>query len=126
MKSFWYSFKGCIVYNLLTLKLNVMKRVIFVIGATLLTGSLIAGANGVVNKAGSKTVLVQDDPKKEKVDVDQLPQAIKNTLAGDDYKGWTIESAYLVKGEKEYYQITLKQDHNSKTVNLDKDGNTMM
>jgi len=103
-----------------------MKRVFFALGALLLTGSLFAGVNEIVNKSDDIAVSIQVDSPKEKITVDQLPQAVKKALAGDDYKDWTIDTVYLVKGDKEYYQIALKKDTNTKTVNFDKDGNVVM
>lgn len=59
--------------------------------------------------------------------MDQLPQAVKNTLAGDDYKGWTIDAAYkVVKDGNEFYKIKLTKDSDTKMVKLDKDGKVVL
>ncbi len=100
-----------------------MKKLIFVIGSVLLTGSLLTGLNVKANsRINAVYVSAQDEAKKEKITEDKLPQPVKDVLAGNDYKGWKTDAIYLVKGEKEYYEITLKLNTDTKTVKLDKEG----
>jgi len=100
-----------------------MKKVIFVIGSMLLTGSLFTGLDVAANNSTNATyATVQDDSKKEKITEDKLPQPVKDVLAGNDYKGWKVDVINLVKGVKEYYEITLKMNTETKTVKLDKEG----
>ncbi len=105
-----------------------MKKVVYLVGAMLLSGSLMVGASEIINKNVMATVSLQDDDtKKEKVEVDQLPQAVKNTLEGDDYKGWTIDSAYKVnKDGNEFYKVKLTKGSDTKVVKLDKDGKVVL
>ncbi|MCE7058465.1 hypothetical protein [Dyadobacter sp. CY343] len=62
----------------------------------------------------------------EKVAVrpEDLPEAVKSTLASDDYAEWKVSSAYIVKRDNnaQYYEINLKKGEESLTVNLDKYG----
>ena len=103
-----------------------MKRTIFALGAVLLTGTLMAGVNETATKGTNVAISAQVDANKVKITEDQLPQAIKTTLAKDDYKDWKVDTAYFYKGDKEYYQVVLKKDTETKTVNFDKDGNVVM
>lgn len=93
-----------------------MKRIVFALGAMLFTGYLMA--NGTVKE--STIVVAQADTIKEKISEDQLPAAVKTTLAKDEYKDWKVDAVYLYK--KEYYQVVLKKDMDTRTVNFDKDG----
>lgn len=103
-----------------------MKKMIFAIGAMLLTGTMISGVNGMVNENTSTMIAAQVDTNKEKITEDQLPQAVKDKLAKDEYKDWKVDAAYSYKGDKEYYQVVLKKGTDTKTVNLDKDGNVVL
>jgi hypothetical protein len=53
-----------------------------------------------------------------------LPDAVKQTLASDDYKGWTPSSAFLVAKEgKEFYEVKLtKEGSEANKVKFGKDG----
>ena len=58
---------------------------------------------------------------------EDLPAAVKTTLAGDEYKDWQIVTAYLVKKDGlETYKINLMKDKETKLVKLDKDGKVVV
>jgi len=59
--------------------------------------------------------------EKVKIKKEELPDAVKTALAGNDYKGWQIAEAYQWK-EAGTYEIELKNGDQKKTVKLDKDG----
>lgn len=103
-----------------------MKRTIFALGVVLLTGTLMAAVNETATKGTTIAISAQVDANKVKITEDQLPQPVKTTLAKDDYKDWKVDAAYFYKGDKEYYQVVLKKDTETKTVNFDKDGNVVM
>jgi hypothetical protein len=102
-----------------------MKRFVNVVVVIFVLGSsffMVQGASSFkLNKYASTTSLQQDEIK-TKITEDELPQAIKDTLAGAAYNEWTITSAYFLKGVSEYYQIELKKGDQTQTVNLDKQG----
>jgi hypothetical protein len=56
--------------------------------------------------------------------IEELPAAVKATLASPSLKAWTPIEAFLVKGAdgKEYYAINIKKENESGSVQLDKDG----
>src|SRR4051794_22866752 len=54
----------------------------------------------------------------------ELPDAVKQTLGTEDYKGWTPSSAFLVaKAGQEYYEVKLtKEGSEANKVKISKDG----
>jgi hypothetical protein len=93
----------------------------------------------------------QDD--REKINSRDLPDAVKRSLEGTEYRGWLINSAYKMKGAtagdlnqdstssqsdstavtkpeteaftSEVFVVELKNGAQTKTVRFDKDGNTL-
>jgi hypothetical protein len=93
----------------------------------------------------------QDD--REKINSRDLPDAVKRSLEGTEYRGWLINSAYKMKGTTsgdlnqdstlnqsdstavtkpetealtgEVFVVELKNGAQTKTVRFDKDGNTL-
>lgn len=55
---------------------------------------------------------------------EDLPEAVKTTMAGNMYADWKITSAYLVTREdnSQYYEINIKKEAETAVVNLDKYG----
>lgn len=87
---------------------------------------------------------------RERIQTTDLPDAVKKSLEGQEYRGWLINGAYKAKGssegdmgqtetetdaetqtetetesgtEEEVYIIELKNGAETKTVKFDKDGN---
>ena len=97
-----------------------MKKII-VMAAALFSLSYMAVAEvsrNENNNSGIESVYQSD---KVKISVEELPQAVKDTLALS-YKEWKVGDVYKVSGTNEYYSIELKKDSETKTVNLDKEG----
>ena len=67
------------------------------------------------------TTITQDDSK-AKIDPATLPDPVKATLAGDTYKDWQINGAWIVKADPLYYTVELKKDGKTTTVNIDATG----
>ena len=66
--------------------------------------------------------------KEDKVAVkpENLPDGIKKTIKGEDFSGWTVKKAFLVKeGETEYYELQVAKGSESARVKLDKNGNNV-
>lgn len=63
---------------------------------------------------------IQDE--KRLVNVNALPEAVKNTLSGEAYAGWVVTAAFLVKGAAEYYEIELKRGEETTTLRLNHNG----
>ena len=62
----------------------------------------------------------------EKVAVkpEDLPEAVKTTLASDAYAGLQVVSAFLITKEdnSQFFEISLKKGEETLKLNLDKDG----
>jgi len=99
-----------------------MKKIILACAAV---AFITAGFTAKAISTNTPVAVVEDDNKTQ-VDPAALPDAVKTTLAGDAYKGWTVSSAWLVKSANtEYYEIQLSKDNQKNTVKLDKDGKTV-
>lgn len=94
--------------------------------------AVITGAFGIQKDfmpVADIIVLDKEDDKKTEVKYADLPQAVKDALNSDDYRGWVVdETAYHIRkkdGKGEYYKITLRKpaSDETKTIKLDKDGN---
>jgi len=100
-----------------------MKRIIMsaLVLASLATVTFAKDGKNTQTPAAATTAT---DDNKTKIDPATLPDPVKATLAGDQYKGWTISNAWLVKADPApYYSIELTKDNQTNTVNIDKDGN---
>lgn len=64
------------------------------------------------------------DQEKVAVKPEDLPEAIKTTINGDEFKGWTVVSAFLVTApdKTQYYELNVKNGDETARVKLDKDG----
>ena len=94
-------------------KLIIASIALFLIATTSVNAQTTAPAPTATEKA---------QPEKAPVKVEELPEAVKTAIAGDDYKGWDVKSAYVIKGEKEYYEISFVKGTEITVVNFDKDG----
>jgi hypothetical protein len=92
-----------------------MKKVIL----SLLVLVFVSGS--VAHAALTNTVVSVYQEDKVKIQEDTLPEAVKKTLKGAEYKGWTVSAAYLIKSADQY-EIELKKGAETKTVKLDKEG----
>ena len=96
-----------------------MKKII-------LSTMILAAAGFATATANVQThaVVAFQQEEKKAVKAEELPDAVKGALAGDDYKEWKLEKAFHVKPATgtEHYEIELKKGEETKTVKLDKDG----
>lgn len=96
-----------------------MKKLMLSMAFLAIAGTVTVYANNTQDVA-----IVKFQDEKKPVKVEELPDAVKSTLAGDEYKEWMAEEAFHVKPAtgSEHYEIKLKKGEESKTVKLDKDG----
>jgi len=99
-----------------------MKKLIvaaFSLGTLFFSATVTAGntSNTVIS------VNVNED-ERQAVKAEELPEAIKKTLTGEEYKGYTISEATLVKtaDATSHYEVSLAKDKETKLVKIDKDG----
>lgn len=92
-----------------------MKKLLIVVGIVS-AGMLTTQAKEVVNIHENTFVLAdttqQDSVKRTKVEINELPEAVKTTLQSEHYQGWAVISAFFVeqKDVNPFYEITLKKD----------------
>lgn len=74
-----------------------------------------------------EVVAQQDSVKRTMIEPASLPDAVINTLMGDDFSGWVIVSAYFVEPVEasSFYEVTVKKEdeEESRVINLDASGN---
>ncbi len=85
----------------------IMKKVLYVAAIFAAFGVNMASAsNATVNNMNLTVSVVNQDPYKA-IEVDELPQAVKDALA-KDYKEMTIKAAYVKETEEaKTYKVTL-------------------
>ena len=94
----------------------------------ILSAAFLAFAGFAANASEASTkkieiVTVQDSVVKTPIKLEELPEAIQNTLKTDPYKEWTATAAFKVKdGTKEYYQVDVKKEEQIGSLKFDKDG----
>lgn len=98
------------------------------------------------------STMAQDDQDREKINSRDLPDAVKRSLEGTEYRGWLVNAAYKSKGvngtmssdstsssqsadstsvstpgayAQEVFVVELKNGAQTKTVRFDKDGNKL-
>ena len=85
-----------------------------------LTATTVYAANNKVNTVISVNL---SDEEKTAVKPEELPEPIKKTLAGEEYKGWLVKEASLVKTATEsHYEVSLNNEKETKTVKFNKEG----
>lgn len=98
-----------------------MKKIILT-SATLLFFFAAATAQTEIASATAvaKTETVTQD-KKTEIKYEELPQAVKTTLAGDAYKGWEVTKVWHNE-TKDNYELQVKNATETKTLTFNKDG----
>lgn len=95
-----------------------MKKVT-IIAALFICAAGVINANAENVSRRSEVIAKYDE--KVKIKKEELPEAVRTALAGNDYKGWEITEAYKYK-EAGTFEVELKNGEEKKTVKLDKDG----
>lgn len=74
-----------------------------------------------VNNTTTEVIVQQE---KTAVKLEELPDAVKTALSGDEYATWTPTAAFIVTPEEgaKYYEVSLKHEDQVKVVNLGEDG----
>ncbi len=62
---------------------------------------------------------------KTEVAIQELPEAVLNTLSGEEYQEWTPTTSYVVvdETETEVYAVELQKEEETKSVMFDAQGN---
>ena len=100
-----------------------MKKLIIAVAAVALTGISFAAVNTNTEAITNQVRIMEEEQDKTPVKAEELPEAVKKVLSSDAYAGTTIKQAFLVQGEKAYYEVELvKEDASTMTVMLDEQG----
>lgn len=99
-----------------------MKNLI--LGAAIFAFAGLSTVKASENKVQVNVTVQQDSTTKTAVQLNDLPDAVKATLASDKYKDWTPSAAYLVTdaNKAEYYLVEVKKGNESASVKIGKDG----
>ncbi|MCW5909901.1 MAG: hypothetical protein KIT62_02445 [Cyclobacteriaceae bacterium] len=93
-----------------------MKKVVAILSLV-----LFAGAMQTTYASVNPIVVVELQDELVKITTDELPDAVKQTLASADYQGWAVEEAYHNK-TKDHYELKVKNEVETKTLKFSKDG----
>ncbi|HCZ35471.1 MAG TPA: hypothetical protein DHV26_06035 [Cytophagales bacterium] len=93
-----------------------MKKVVAIFSLVLL-----AGVMQTAFAVNSPTVVMELQDELVKITTDELPDAVKQTLASADYQGWAVEEAYHNK-TKDHYELKVKKEAETKNLKFSKDG----
>lgn len=76
-----------------------------------------------INHTAPVVSLLSDD-EKTALKPEELPEPVKKTLAADEYKGWTVQTAALVKSATaSHYEVQVANDKKeTKTLKFDNQG----
>lgn len=93
-----------------------MKKVVAILSLV-----LFAGAMQTTFAVTPSVVAIELQDELVKITTDELPDAVKQTLASADYQGWAVEEAYHNK-TKDHYELKVKKEAETKTLKFGKDG----
>ena len=97
-----------------------MKKGIFTVAA-FAAGLTFASAQTIAPAQETTKPSTVQAVEKVKIKPEELPEAIKTTLKGDDYKGWTAYTAYH-DTVKNIYEVEIRKGSETKSLKFDADG----
>jgi hypothetical protein len=101
------------------MKKVILSASILVLGAIAANAQTAAPATPAPVKETAAAVKAEEPSLK----LEELPEAVRKTLATDEFKGMEFVSAKLVKAEAgEFYGISLKQADKTVVIKLSKEG----
>lgn len=61
------------------------------------------------------------------VEINDLPEKVKNTMNAKSYTGWTIKEAFLITNEdnSQYYELVVSKTDEQTRIKVDKEGNVL-
>lgn len=100
-----------------------MKKLMITAAALML---LTYGASAQTEKTvkdNKATEEVQQQEERTKIERDQIPNAVKETLNQVEYKDFEIDSAYKIKkGDRTYYEVVVTNGEKRSTFKFDEEG----
>lgn len=77
--------------------------------------------DSTVTPSSSAVITDADREGKQLIKTEELPEAIKQTLEDQEYKGWVINAAYFDKKE-EQYEVELKNGAETQRIKFSHEG----
>ena len=104
-------------------KIRIMKKIILSAAFLALAGFTTVNANEITKEKYTIAVR-QDSTTKTPVELKDLPDSVKATLASEPVKAWTPTAAFLVTNadKTSYYLVNVKKDAEEGALKIDKDG----
>lgn len=111
-----------------------MKKLLFMMSMILGTAAFVNAQNQDTTQTQTQSQnLSNQDQDRQKIEISQLPQAIRTELESTDYAGWNISSAYRSTQTEtsdetksmEVYVVELKNGADTQTLEFDRDGNRL-
>lgn len=97
-----------------------MKKVVsiaFIAALAFIASPVFAGVSDTTH------VVVVNNETETPIKPEELPQPVKDALKGDDFAGWTVSSAVLVKdGDVETYKVEVTKAEEKKWLVFTKEG----
>lgn len=99
-----------------------MKKLFFAV-LIMFGTAILVNAQELRKDTAASQVGVTSEPSGErtKIKTEQLPEAVKQTLEDQEYKGWLINAAFH-DAKKEEFEVELKNGTESQTVRFSKEG----
>ena len=99
-----------------------MKKII--LSAAFLAFAGISAVNASEVKTPVAITVKQDSVTKAPVELKDLPEAVKTTLASEPVKAWTPVAAFLVTNadKTKHYQIDVKKEAETASIKIGEDG----
>lgn len=108
------------------------SKLVMAIVAGALTAAPVLYSTSALAQATPTQQTPQAQQDRQKIAVDELPEAVRKTLEGNAFSGWTVSNAYSVSAKgasgetsataAKEFEVELKKGTEMKTVRLDKDG----
>ena len=105
-----------------------MKKVFFAASALFLSITFVNAQSTATESSTTTAATTTVQQEKVKIKSEDLPDAVKKSLNSDEYRGWLINSAYLISDadkSKAIYEVEVKNGAETKTFKFDKDGKKM-
>jgi hypothetical protein len=98
-----------------------MKKVMFALVASFISGAAVYAQSQPVTPTPSNAAVAVEQEQKVKIKSEELPEAVKKSLEAQEYKGWLINAAYHT-ASTDTYTVELKNGAETKTIKFNKDG----
>lgn len=101
-----------------------MKKLMLSAAVLAFAGFTATNVNAETTNFPAASEVVMGVQDKTPVNPEDLPDAVKAALAGEEYSEWSVNEAFSVAPAEgiPFYEISLKKDQETKVVNLNEAG----